>query len=442
MRRSALLILVILAIACRLVYALPHCQARVANPERGNEMEHAALNLARKGELADPYIYPTGPTAHPSPLYSGLLALIYTFLDPNTLTAKILQCLIASSAIAATLACLPGLARRLGLPETPAWITAFALAVLPFNFFYESFGDWESPLAGLVMILLLQCFIDLRQSSWQRLRLVAGTGLLTGIAALLSPSLVPAVALMLLAEFTWPTAPRRRVFAGGTCIVALSLVIAAPWMVRNYYALGGFVPLRSNFGLEIAMGNHPTSTGSSNFDYEKDPKFLLNLRHPYASPDECRIVQEMGEFAYMKSRQAEAFAWIRENPGRFAELTVRRFGMFWFPGRPMFYTFTLMTIVKMTFFGAISALMFLGLARLIRLRHSAAGLLLATLVGATFIYMITHVELRYRLPVHALSSLLAVDFAWALVLGSWRLFRGQREGGDVREGLRHEQPAV
>ena len=33
----------------------------------------------------------------------------------------------------------------------------------------------------------------------------------------------------------------------------------APWIWRNSHALGGFVPLRSNFGLECTIGNNPVA---------------------------------------------------------------------------------------------------------------------------------------------------------------------------------------
>ncbi len=415
MRRWALIALVALTIGCRAAYVLPLRLAEAENPIRSAEVELSAISLLEKGELGNVYHDPTGPTAHVSPLYPFIVAGIYTVFAPYTLAAMLAQSLLAMATVAATLACLPWLARRLGLSEWAGWLAAFALAVAPINFFYESFGDWEQPLAALVLVGLLFCFLDLRQSAWQRPWLIAATGLLTGIAALLSPSLIPAGGLMIAAEFAWPTAPRRRVLAGGAAIVTLTALLIAPWMIRNYYALGGFVPLRSNFGLEIWFGNHPGSTGSSNVDWS-DPDMSAKMRHPHPNADECRRLQEMGELAYMKERQQEAVHWIAENPGRFVELTGQRFRMFWFPGPEMFGKASLSTTIKIIGYGTISALMFLTLLRLALMRNSAAGLLAAALFGATFIYMITHIELRYRLPVHAISGLLAAEaVVWAFL---------------------------
>jgi hypothetical protein len=260
-----------------------------------------------------------------------------------------------------------------------------------------------------VFVGLCGCFLELRARGWQSRWLIAGTGLLTGVAALLSPSLVPAVGLMILAEVAWPTAPRRRILAGGFAIVGITALLVSPWIVRNYNALGGFVPLRSNFGLELWFGNHDGTTGSSNIDWS-DPDMSDKMRHPHPNADECQRLKDMGELAYMRSRQSEAVAWIAEHPADFVLLTGARLRMFWFPGPEMFNNRGLSTTVKMAGFGAISVLMFAGLAWLAWTRHRATGIFAAALFGATFIYFITHIELRYRLPIHAVTGLLAGEF--------------------------------
>jgi hypothetical protein len=43
----------------------------------GGETGRVALSLLRTYQFADPYMIPTGPTAHPTPLSPALLALIY-----------------------------------------------------------------------------------------------------------------------------------------------------------------------------------------------------------------------------------------------------------------------------------------------------------------------------------------------------------------------------
>jgi hypothetical protein len=436
MRRYAYAALILLTIGCRLAYIVPIRLDMAAHPIKGAEVELAAISLLERGELGNVYHDPTGPTAHVSPLYPAIVAGIYAAFGINTLEAMLAQSVLTTMIIAATLACLPGLARRIGVSETAGWIAAFLLAVLPINFSYESYGDWEQPLAALVFVGLLTCFLELRQSAWQRPWLIATLGVLSGTAALLSPSLMPAIALMLIVEFVWPTAPRRRVFLGGVGVVAVTALFVTPWMVRNYHVLGGFVPLRSNFGMELHFGNHADANGNSNVDWS-DPDMSNKMRHPHPNAAECQKLADMGELAYMRGRQAEAMAWIKANPDRFAELTAQRFRMFWFPGREMFNKSSLSTTVKIISFGVISALMFLSLLRLAWTRNRSFALLAASLFGATFIYLITHVELRYRLPIHAVTALLAADAALAFALGFRRLLRREQV-----DRLRHQVPVA
>ncbi|HZZ78861.1 MAG TPA: hypothetical protein VFE62_10110 [Gemmataceae bacterium] len=408
MRIWATLALVTLTIGCRAAYVIPIRLAQAQTPIRSAEVELSAISLLEKGELGNVYHDPTGPTAHVSPLYPFILAGIYAVLPPYSLASMLLQSLLAMAAFAVTLALLPWLARRAVLTEWAGWLAAFVLAVLPINFYYESFGDWEQPLAGLVFVLLCGCFLELRAGAWENRALIVGTGMATGIAALLSPSLVPAAGMMILAELVWPTAPRRRILAGAAGVLGIAALMVAPWTIRNYHALGGFVPLRSNFGLELWFGNHDGATGSSNIDWS-DPDMSEKMRHPHPNVDECRRLSNMGELAYMRSRQAEAVAWIGEHPGEFVRLTGTRARIFWFPGHESFNNHSVFTTIKIVGFGAISLLMFFSLARLAWSRHPSVALFAAALFGATFIYLITHVELRYRLPVHAVTGLLAAE---------------------------------
>ena len=183
MRRWAYLALVLLTIGCRLAYVVPIRLDMAAHPIRSAEVELSAISLLEKGELGNVYHDPTGPTAHVSPLYPFIVAAIYAVFGINTLAAMLVQSFLAAATIAATLCCLPWLARRSGLHEAAGWVAGFTLAVLPINWFYESFGDWEQPFAGLVLVGLVACLLELRQAGWQRPWLIGALGLLSGVAA-------------------------------------------------------------------------------------------------------------------------------------------------------------------------------------------------------------------------------------------------------------------
>ena len=60
----------------------------------GWENGAVAENLIRTGEYANPYLVPTGPTAHPIPFYTGVLALIYRLFGV-TMAAEYARCWLA-----------------------------------------------------------------------------------------------------------------------------------------------------------------------------------------------------------------------------------------------------------------------------------------------------------------------------------------------------------
>ena len=50
-------------------------------------------------------------------------------------------------------------------------------------------------------------------------------------------------------------------------------LIIAPWTIRNYAVLGGFVPVKSQFGFTLWVGNNPYATGTTFVDPKYAPLF-------------------------------------------------------------------------------------------------------------------------------------------------------------------------
>jgi hypothetical protein len=99
------------------------------------------------------------------------------------------------------------------------------------------------------------------------------------------------------------------------------LVAVTPWLLRNYHALGGLVPLRSNGGLEYYV-SFWDGTGLALND-------AIYAFHPHQNEAEARKVRDMGEIAYNAELSRQTREWIRTHPERFRELTIRRFFGFW-----------------------------------------------------------------------------------------------------------------
>lgn len=404
LRLAGLVGVVIATFVTRLPYALSRIVELQGNRGWPNEPELAAIQLATRGILGNIFICETGPTALVSPLHPGILAGIYSILGVDTFSALLVQSFLGLSFTAASFAMLPILAPRLGLSGMAGWSAAWALALVPVNASYESFGDWEQPITVVVLLSLLLCALELARTRWQRMDIVAIAGVLTGLLALLTPSALPVLVFVIALQWRQGVLETRLIPSRVGVLALVAAILVAPWVIRNYSVFGAFIPFRSNLGLELAMGNADGATGKS-----------YVVAHPHADRGECDRLLRHGEVAYMKLRQQETIDWISSHPGRFLQLTAARIKMFWFPGTEMYGTSKLLNAIKGGILTAMTILAFFGLGLLLRRGQQNGWLIAAFIAAPAAIYMITHVELRYRLPINALLALLAAEFcvfAW------------------------------
>jgi hypothetical protein len=176
------------------------------------------------------------------------------------------------------------------------------------------------------------------------------------------------------------------------------------------------VPVRSNFGLELAVGNRDMADGKT-----YAPGFA-DL-HPLSSVGEQRRLIRLGELDYMREKQRLAMAWVVEHPARFGALTLRRIWLFWFTPDLRWCSLQPRLWFSYRIYGVLGLGVLLELVRLLRRGQPAGRLLACAFLGIGFPYFLTHVELRYRLPIVGLSALLTCNFAVAAtqsVLARWR----------------------
>lgn len=82
-RAFAIVFVTAFAVRCLLLVFTPPEYLR---PETLNGPGRVAQTLVLTGQYANPNLVPTGPTAHPLPVYAGLLALLFKVLGV-TMTA-------------------------------------------------------------------------------------------------------------------------------------------------------------------------------------------------------------------------------------------------------------------------------------------------------------------------------------------------------------------
>jgi hypothetical protein len=367
----------------------------------GFEPVYVARTLAAGGGYADPYsMYPTGPTAHLPPLFPLLLGGLFRLFGftPAAIAAASTLSIAAHVLHTLLLPAIAGLVfgcRRPGVWAALVAIVAPPLLVLP---------QWEAVYAATGSMLL--CLASHRWTTAKGLGVgpAARCGLAAGALALLNastPLVTGAWLLWLVGRLAAPIRAKVRFLLLTAVFAGLAI---SPWMVRNWLVLGGLVPLRSNFGLELAVSNNPVASPSQRENFMRPEVARL---HPAFGREIREEVRREGEIAFNRRKLAEALAWIRSNKGSFLELTAARVVEFWWPVHEdsRFHIFAVRLVTA------------LGLAgmMLMTVRRAPAA---PFLVGASLLfslpYMVIHVSTRLRFPIMWISLLAAGYFLdWA-----------------------------
>jgi hypothetical protein len=419
-----LLCIVLATVVSRMVWILYTGSYRAG---LDGEAELAAKNLAREGSFANIHGNSSGPTAHLSPLYPLFLAGIFRLFGAGTPAANWVKCSFAVLAVAVAYAALPLLARRARLSRS-AGLAAAILGAMPLRCYAETEANWEQPCVTAVLVGLAWCFVWLHDGQW-RTGPAAVTGILCGAAALLSGVLALPPALFALGEFGSRPGLRWRIARSSIVLLACSLLILSPWIARNFLVFGHFIPLRSNAGLELRIGNNPAADGRT-FGADLWPELDADMRgpfrpyHPQNNPAQRERLERMGEPAFMEEMGREAREWIAANPTRFVVLCLRRFRLFWLPSTDGWFPGTPFTLPRSVFMDAVGLFSLLGLGTMVLSKHPYRWCFLATAFGLCLPYLVTHVSTRYTLPVYPLSLLLACEFLAAV--GGWSIAQVKR----------------
>jgi hypothetical protein len=378
-------------------------------PRLSEFTEHmrAARSLVEQGRFANVFPGGTGPSAHVAPLYPLLLAVVYWLCGAGTEKSIIIQRVVASAGAALCAAICPLIARRAGLSVRVGLAAGALMALMPLNLSIETAGGHEQPFDGFVLLLLLGMSLGLLEAGLPGWSKVGLNSVVLGLAALLHPPIAFAGGAMSVVQVAKSCASGARKLALIGLLLGGGCAIVAPWVFRNYSVFGAFIPIRSNFGLELWIGNHPGSDGTT-YSKVSGPRYaFFNANHPYNSKVEQQELAELGEREYMRQRMDRAVRWIEANPDQFATLTLSRLEMLWFPPTKLWIdggSVRSPTVCLFSFFGLC------GLVSLFWSRHAERWLfgIAALLPGIP--YIVTHVDLRYRYPTWIMSVLLASIF--------------------------------
>ncbi len=389
----AFVLIFLLSFAVRAALLVSWADSRKHFYRLGSGIEdRVALSLLRSGEFADPYMIPTGPTAHPPPLWPGILALIYHAFG-ITPTAGYVRGILAISSYSTLFGLLPWFGRRLGLGTRSGVLAGIVGALIPRQGPDEFIGWGVTANAAMALGLLTIAFL----SRWTTDRSSAAGSLLLGLgcgaAFHLSPPLLLVVLGCLMFELWWKCNRRKWFFSA--CLAAGATLACVPWTWRNYTALHGFFFLRSNFGLEL-RANQPGADADGDVTYAR----LGTVRHPGENLEEAGLVRDLGEAEYMRRARNEALEWIRTHPGEFLRLTWMRFVHFWCGPLRLPWLAALFT--------TLTVLALLGLRRILpALDARGRAALLIPLATFPLVYYFVIYQAHYPAPLAWLLLLLA-----------------------------------
>jgi hypothetical protein len=255
------------------------------------EAERIARSLAELGQFAGAYSVPTGPTAHCGPFYPSLLSLVYRLFGAESASAEAVRVGLLIAANSTVAALLPLVASRLALPFRVALAAGLASALIPMHRTAEILHAWDEPYAAIGLMLAV-----LLLASWSPLRqrpshYALWYGFLWGVLLHISVTSLPVfigfafAAVINAKQQVWPELRRWAI------VLATAALILLPWTIRNRVQLGGWLLVRSNFGLELRISNNDRA-GATNLDTVNSG--LYTETHP---ADNVREAERLRPFA-------------------------------------------------------------------------------------------------------------------------------------------------
>jgi 4-amino-4-deoxy-L-arabinose transferase-like glycosyltransferase len=352
------------------------------------EMANIGYSLVRGLGFSSPFLWLSGPTAWTPPLYPWLVSVAFRVFGPFTDGAATALLSFNSVFSALTSWTVYRIARRLFDERVALW-SGWIWAFFPFAIYWSVTWIWETALSAFLLSLLFM--LTLEMDGDNRLRTWLRYGLLWGLVALVNTSML----IWLPFAGCWLA---FRLYRGGKRFLAPAILSAVvfwavitPWLVRNYVVFHKFIPIRSDLGSELRAGNNPEAQGWFERDYRAGNNHALFAEY-----------KQMGEVAHDVKQGRLAKEWIRENPGRFAILSCRRFFYFWFGehGSEVQILRPLMILLTLLSFGGL----------LVAVRHRIPGTFLfaSLLIFYPMVYYFTFPTDRYHHAIEPELVILAV----------------------------------
>ncbi len=358
---------------------------------------------------ASPFGGATGPTAWIAPGVVALYALSFTLWGCFTFESILFTFVIALVVSLITTVVVFRIGSRVGGDTDVGLLAALFFTVLPFEaWIFQIAGHLDFNLQVLWFAVLLLAVLramdrDRRQSGFE-------FGAVSSAAAIFNPGFLLCAAVGFV--FAIRGRPRREIGRFVLLVGLAHVLILGPVVAIQSIRLGGFVPVKSNAGFEIFLGDTPEAHGLLH-----DPAF--QTYHPSQSVKEFARYSAVGELRYVddaKQQFRESFG-ITDFLGRSG---LRVFHFFLGYQVKPWDTSVLVIAIKAGFW-VLPTISLLALMALRRGRLDAAECVVVLFTLAYAVpYLVTGVMERYRIPMVSFAAV-------ALALVTQALIESRRE---------------
>ena len=280
-----------------------------ARSHLGAEYNQIAIAIYNGQGFSNPFRVQTGPTSWMPPVLPYLMASLYWVGggSENFVT----RCMLLANAFAVTVSSWIVLreARKLGMVVV-GYVVLIGGLMANFHQLFQSTSD--TALLLFVVNLLWLGTVKLRVPAC-RFSFAIAWGLFGGICALCSPVVGAVWAVLTLIKLL----PHKATLAQFAVAATISILIVAPWTIRNRVVLGAWVPIKSNGMYELWQSQCVDNEGVL------DSRTLFDQPFSGYSTQRKRY-QELGEIAFIEEKGAIAKKSIYENPREFATRIANR----------------------------------------------------------------------------------------------------------------------
>jgi hypothetical protein len=273
----------------------------------------------------------------------------------------------------------------------------------PVLFYTASTFHPQIPATALFLIALILLFSGNSSVLWRSF--VAG--LLLGLTILLVPTF--GFVLFFTAVFIATHPYKRKMLSKAVLILCGAGLVLAPWVARNFMVFGRFIPVSTNYGINLLIGNNENTTANSGTTADI-------TRHERAAS----VLSEIDANVYYTQA---ALTYMKEHPGNTLKLYAGKVLNYFNYENQLFMKSEQSrsrTLLMLFSYGLLLGLAFLRL--ILAYRHPLTLLekyitwlyLLNAPVAAIFF-----TRIRFRLPMDMLLTVLAAS-ALVIIIGYFR----------------------